>query len=313
MRRRTKWANGIPPDVSIIIVTYNSADVIGACLASIAAEAESVAVETLLVDNESADGTPELVRERFPWARLLTGHGNVGFARGNNLGFRKTRGRYLFMLNPDTEVRPGALRSLVAFADAHPQAGMIAPRVVNPDGTLQHSTFRFPDFRQAFYGFFEKLAPLDSPQNGRYQPEEYGHVREVDHILGAAVFLRREVYEQTGGMDENFRLFFEETDWCFQVKQRGWQLLYTPDATIMHVSAHTTSKDPERSAVLFARSRAYFYRKNYGWPRYLGLKAITAPGLAYWTLRSLNGLLRRRITGETFRRRLWSYWYILWA
>ncbi len=301
------------PDISIVIVSYNSANVIGACLASIHASRDALDVETIVVDNESSDGSAKLVGEQFPWAQLLVGHGNVGFARGNNLGFRHASGRYLFMLNPDTEVRPGALSALVAFANMHPKAGMIAPHVVNPDGTLQHSTFRFPDFRQAFYGFFEKMTPLDSPQNGRYLPEDYGRVRKVEHILGAAVFIRREVYEQTGGMDEEFGLFFEETDWCFRVRQLGWEVLYTPDATIMHVSAHTTSKNPERSSVLFARSRAYFYRKNYGWPGYLGLKVITIIGLAYWMLRTLFAWLRRGISNATFRRRLGSYWQILWT
>lgn len=301
------------PDISIIIVTYNSATVIGACLRSIAADGAGMAVETLVIDNDSTDDTLASIRAQYPWARIITGHGNVGFARGNNIGFRQARGRYLFMLNPDTELRRGALQALLTYADAHPNVGMVAPHMVYFDNSLQHNTFRFPDYAQAFYGFFEKLAPLDSPQNGRYLPADYSHQRQTEHILGAAVFVRREVFTQLGGMDEAFALYFEETDWCYRARQAGWQVHYIPTATVMHIGAHATSKNPERSAVLFARSRAYFYHKNYGWPSYMVLKAITVFGLAYWQARTLYGLLRRRISGATFGRRLRSYWHILRA
>lgn len=303
----------LPLDISIIIVTYNSANVIGNCLDSIATHSTGMHVETLVIDNDSTDGTPALVQQDYPWARLISGHGNVGFAQGNNIGFTQAQGRYLFMLNPDTEIHPGALQALLTYADAHLQVGMIAPHVVYPDGRLQHNTFHFPDYAQAFYGFFEKLVPLDSPQNGRYLPTEYNHERETEHILGAAVFIRREVYEQLGGMDEAYQLYFEETDWCYRIRRAGWQIRYTPTATIMHISAHTTSKNPERSSILFARSQAYFYRKNYGWIAYLILKKITVIGLTYWQARTLYGLLRRRISGEIFKRRLKSYWQILLA
>lgn len=301
------------PDISIIIVTYNSAEVIAPCLESIAANRDGLAVETLVVDNGSTDDTTGIVTTQFPWATLIVGHGNVGFAGGNNLGFAQALGRYLFMLNPDTEVRPGALAALLTYGEAHPTVGMIAPRVVYPDDRLQHNTFRFPDAAQAFYGYFEKLVPLDSPKNGRYLPADYAVERDAEHILGAAVFIRRKVYDTLGGMDEGFALYFEETDWCYRAKAAGWGIRYTPNATIMHIGAHSTSKNPERSSVLFARSRARFWRKHYGWHGWLLLKAISAVGLAWWQVRTLWGLLRRRIDLTTFRRRQWSYWHILWA
>jgi GT2 family glycosyltransferase len=309
----------MPPSLSIVIVTYNSADVIGNCLKSIpegwGAEPEDVLphVETIVVDNGSGDGTPDLVGRDFPWVRLLAGHGNLLFAGGNNYGFKHAGAPLIFMLNPDTMVHPLALRRLVEFANLHPEAGMVAPHVVNPDGTLQHNTFRFPDLRMAFYGFFERLAPLDSPQNGRYPPDDYTRVREVEHILGATLLFRRELYDQLPGMDEAFGIYFEETDWCYRARRAGWKLLYTPEATITHLGAHSTSRNPEKSSTRFYKSQSYFYRKNYGLPRYVALKCVTALGLAYWLARTLKGWLTGKIDREKLRMRLWSYGEILRA
>jgi hypothetical protein len=316
----------MPPALSIIIVTYNSAAVIRHCLSSIQPGWQSQTsevlrstsrvfdeVETIVVDNGSKDGTPDLIRAEFPWVKLLAEHGNLLFAGGNNYGFQQASAPLLLMLNPDTVIHLEALRQLVAFANAHPQAGMIAPHLVNPDGSLQHNTFRFPDLRQALYGFFERLAPIDSPQNGRYLPADYIREREVEHILGAALLFRRELYQQLPGLDEKFGIYFEETDWCYRARRAGWQLVYTPDATITHLGAHSTSQNPEKSSAQFYKSQAYFYRKNYGTLKYLALKSLTLFGLTYWLARSLYGRLRGRITSEKLKLRLWSYTEILKA
>ncbi len=313
----------MPPTLSIVIVTYNSAAVIRECLESIPRGWETLRVsetlrvcdevETIVVDNGSTDGTVDIVRREFPWARLFADHGNLLFAGGNNCGFKQATAPLIFMLNPDTVVHPGALKALVEFADAHPEAGMIAMRVVNPDSSLQHNTFHFPDLKQAFFGFFEMLAPLDSPQNGRYLPADYDNVREVEHILGATLLFRRELYEQLPGMDEKFGIYFEETDWCYRAKRAGWKLLYTPSATITHLGAHSTSKNPEKSSAQFYKSQSYFYRKNYGLLKYTALKCITVVGLLFWLARTLKGWLTGKIDAEKLRVRLWSYGEILKA
>lgn len=324
----------MPPALSIVIVTYNSATVIRDCLATIPggwsgqpgdqqpATNDQLPtlvlrppseVETIVVDNGSTDGTPEIIAREFPWVRLFAGHGNLLFAGGNNFGFRQATAPLIFMLNPDTVVHPGALARLAVFANQHPEAGMIAPRVVNPDGTLQHNTFRFPSLQTAFYGFFEMLTPVDSPQNGRYLPDDYRRVREVEHILGATLLFRRALYEQLPGMDEKFGIYFEETDWCYRARRAGWKLLYTPEATITHLGAHSTSKDPERFSAQFYRSQSYFYRKNYGLLPYAALKAITVVGLLFWLARTLKGRLTGKIDDAKLQRRLGSYWEILKA
>jgi N-acetylglucosaminyl-diphospho-decaprenol L-rhamnosyltransferase len=313
----------MPPTLSIVIVTYNSAAVIANCLASIplgsqTSSPQSVAetetqVETIVVDNGSTDGTPDLIRAKFPWVTLLADHGNLLFAGGNNYGFQHATAPFILMLNPDTIVHPGALHQLMVFALAHPQAGMVAPHIVNPNGTLQHNTFRFPDLTQAFYGFFERLVPINSIQNGRYPLEDYIKAREVEHILGAALLFRRELYQQLPGMDEKFGIYFEETDWCYRAHKAGWHLFYTPAATITHLGAHSTGQNPEKSSAQFYKSQAYFYRKNYGLFKYALLKLITFVGLSYWLARSLWGYLRGHLTNEKLRLRLWSYGEILKA
>jgi N-acetylglucosaminyl-diphospho-decaprenol L-rhamnosyltransferase len=309
----------MPPALSIVIVTYNSAAVIRDCLDSIPigwSVGQDVIlpyVETIVIDNGSTDGTPNLIRQHYPWVRLFADHGNLLFAGGNNYGFKLASAPLILMLNPDTVIHLSALKQLVDFANAHPKAGMIAPHLVNPDGTLQHNVFHFPNLQQAVYGFFEKLAPIDSPQNGRYLPSDYTRVHEVEHILGAALLFRRELYEQLPGMDEKFGIYFEETDWCYRARRAGWSLLYTPDATITHLGAHSTGKNPEKSSAQFYKSQSYFYRKNYGFVTYLALKLITLVGLSYWLARSLWARLRGRIDSEKLGLRLWSYGEILKA
>ena len=191
----------MPPALSIIIVTYNSAEVIEDCLRSIpqgwladcsdgvckpadTSNCDGSEVETIVVDNGSTDDTVKIVTEKFKWAKVLSGQGNLMFSGGNNYGFKHAAAPFMFMLNPDTIVQAGALKKLVEFAQAHPEAGMIAPHTINPDGSLQHNTFRFPDLKQAFFGFFEMLVPMDSPLNGRYLPEDYRLARTAEHILG---------------------------------------------------------------------------------------------------------------------------------
>jgi len=301
------------PDISVIIVTYNSAQVIIACIESIMNNSKEVGTEILIVDNGSTDNTCEILEQNYTDITIISGHGNVGFAAGNNMGLQAAQGRHFLILNPDTEISSGALGTLKDYADSHPKVGMIAPHVVNPDGTLQHSTFRFPDLLQAFYGFFEKLIPINSTRNGRYAPEEYCKERSVEHILGAAIFVQRQLWLQIGGMDDNYKLYFEETDWCYRAHKQNWDLHYLPSATIMHSGAHSTSSSPERNSVLFAQSQSRFYRTNLGIFSYIMLKIIALIGVEYWLSRSTLALLKGKVTPTEFRVRLQSYLDILLA
>jgi hypothetical protein len=296
--------------VDVVIVTYNSAQTIADCLAAL--DTNGLPGGVTVVDNASSDGTAALVAERFPGTKLIANPVNEGFARGANRGLRETRSEFALLLNPDAEVRPDAIRALLTFAERRPRAALIGPRLLNPDGSLQHSCFRFPNLRMVLTGFFG-LLPLDSPANGRYRLEEYAQPHQVEHLLGACLLIRRAAAEQVGLLDEGYYMYFEETDWCYRTHQAGWENWYCPDATVIHHGAHSTSREPERMSAEFHRSQARFYRKHYRPSLFLALKALSWAGVALWAARSTLAVLRGRISTEMFRRRLASYWSIVRA
>lgn len=299
------------PRLSIVTVTYNSADSILECLRAI--PDGGIDAEVIVVDNVSSDDTIALIRQHCPWVRLIESDYNSGFSGGSNLGIELARAPYILLLNPDTVIQPGALRVLVETADARPSAGMIGCRVEYPDGRLQHNCFRLPSLRMAFFGFFP-LVPMDHPLNGRHRVEEYDRPHPTEHLLGAVLLIRRAVIEQIGLMDaETFPMYFEETDWCHRALRAGWEVFYTPATTVMHHQAFSTSREPERMSVAFHRSQARYYRRYYGLGGYVVLKAIVAAGLLFWLARSTRGLLRRRIDRGLWWRRARSYWEILWC
>jgi hypothetical protein len=306
------------PELSIVIVTYNAQDVILDCLASLESTCSSlgddhVDAEVIVVDNASTDRTIALLRERPANVQLIETGYNAGYSGGNNAGIRASTAPLILLLNPDTVVHPGALRALVDFARDRPEAGLIGCRLLYPDGKLQHSCFHFPGLRTAFFGFFP-LVPLDSTCNGRYPTSSYEQSHPVERLLGAALLVRRQMIEGIGLLDERtFPMYFEETDWCYRAQQAGWQVYYTPEATVTHHEAFSTSRYPERMSAAFYRSQARFFRRHYGLWAYAALKAIVVPGLLFWWLRSTRSWLFRRVTGQTWKRRARSYWEILWA
>ncbi|MCC7104985.1 MAG: glycosyltransferase family 2 protein [Chloroflexi bacterium] len=299
-----------PPPVSVVVVTYNSETTIAACLRSVAAAGG--AAEIVVVDNASHDRSIAVSRDVSPGVRVIANSGNEGFARAANQGIRASGSPWVLLLNPDAELTPGALTALLEFAERHPRAGIVGPRVLNADGTLQHSCFKAPSFRMALYGFFP-VVPMDSVQNGRYSLADYGRPSAVEHLLGAWLLVRRAAAEAVGLLDERFWMYFEETDWCWRMRQVGWEVLYTPDAAVTHISAHSSSREPERMTVAFARSQARYYRKRFGLPGYLLLKAIVLPGVCWWLARTLRARIRGRVDDATLQRRLWSYWRVLLA
>jgi len=223
--------------VSIIIVTYNSARVIGACLESLAAECASGLAEAIVVDNASADDSVRVVRDRFPWATVIESGDNLGYSKGVNLGIQSARGRFLLILNPDTVVRRGTLRRLIDFVEKTPDAGIVGPKLVFHDGTVQLSCRRFYTFRVLIM----RRTPLgkivkNSKAVSDHLMLDFDHntTREVDWLLGAAMFVRREAVDNVGMMDERFFLYFEDVDWCYRMKQRGLKVYYLADAVIEH-------------------------------------------------------------------------------
>jgi N-acetylglucosaminyl-diphospho-decaprenol L-rhamnosyltransferase len=218
-------------DVAAVVVTYDALPWIERCLESVRG------VETVVVDHGSSDGTVAFVRERFPGVEVVEEE-NRGLAYGWNTGVARTSGRYVLLLNADAWLDEGALEALVGFADAHPRAAVVGPRLRNPDGTLQRSVRGFPTlWRLATeYLFLRKLAPRSSALNAFYAAGfDHDEVREAEFLMGAALLVRRAAVEEVGPADDAFFLFSEETDWCYRFVRAGWQVLFFPGAGATHV------------------------------------------------------------------------------
>ncbi len=193
--------------------------------------------ETVVVDHGSTDGTVELVRERFPEVEVVE-QGNRGMGAGNNRGIRETDAPLLCLLNSDAWFLGDGLERLAAFAEAHPRAAVVGPRLQNPDGTLQRSVRGFPTLwgLATEYLFLRKLAPGSTLLNPLYAGGfAHDRVREADYLYAACLLVRREAVDEVGGFDEAFFMFSEETDWCRRFRDAGWQVLFTPDAEVVHV------------------------------------------------------------------------------
>jgi GT2 family glycosyltransferase len=221
----------VAADVSVVVVTYNSEAWIERCLASVAGQ------NVVVVDNGSTDETLALVRARFPGVRMLEQE-NRGMGAGNNAGMRAVDSRYFLLLNSDAWVVGDAIAQLVAFADANPDAAVVGPRLMNPDGSLQRSVRAFPTlWRLATeYLFLRKLAP-DSDALNSFYAGDFAHdeVRDADWLFGACLLVRSAAVDQVGLFDESFFMFSEETDWCFRFRQAGWRVVFFPGAEVVHV------------------------------------------------------------------------------
>jgi N-acetylglucosaminyl-diphospho-decaprenol L-rhamnosyltransferase len=201
--------------------------------------------ETIVVDHGSTDGTVELVRERFPEAHLIQQE-NKGLGGGSNAGMRVASGDYFLLLNSDAWAVDDAVERLATFADAHPEAAVVGPRLLNPDGSLQPSVRGFPSvWRLATeYFFLRKLAPRSRALNAFYGAGfDHDEVREAEFLMGACLLVRREAVDSVGLFDEDFFMFSEETDWCYRFWQAGWKVLFTPAAEFVHVGGATTRQN----------------------------------------------------------------------
>jgi GT2 family glycosyltransferase len=282
--------------LSVIIVNWNGGQVVIDCLESLH-EVMDESFEVFVVDNASSDHSVEEIRQKYPWVVLICNHSNLGFSVANNQGAAQARGRFLLLLNPDTQVLPGALQAVVDFADAHPDIGCIGPRLLHADGSLQRSCWKnYPGIRMAFSDAFYlwKLPFLPMAREVEYPLTQLEQPLDVDHILGACMLIRKETWEQVGGLDENFFLFLEETDWCYRAKSKGWRIVYYPYAEIIHLGEHSVNQNPERNLPQFYKSYCLFVRKRAESARMkmLFLKAIIAIAavvrILLWKWRALS-------------------------
>jgi N-acetylglucosaminyl-diphospho-decaprenol L-rhamnosyltransferase len=301
-------------DLGIVIVSWNVRDLLAACLESVVDRPQSrdgrpptldslpglagglrLQTEIVVVDNQSHDGSAEMVRTRFPQVRLVVSERNLGFAGGNNLGMRywglaasmpETHyPRYVLLLNPDTVVHGDALATLARFMEATPRAGMCGARLVYGDGSFQHSAFGFPGLWQIVLdrpGVHGRLS--DSRLNGRYSRALYaaGRPFEIGHPLGAAFMARSDAIRQAGLMDDRFHMYCEEIDWAWRIHRAGWKAYCVPQAEIIHYGGQSTRQAGPEMIVALWTSRLQLYRKHQ----------------AGWKLTAARWLVRRKMLDE---------------
>ena len=280
-------------DVSIVIVSWNTRDILRRCLRSICRHAKGIRFEVIVVDNASADGSSRMVREEFPSVILVENEKNRGFAAGNNQGMALARGRYLLLLNSDTTVLDNALVTLVSFADAHARAAVVGCRVLNPDRTLQPTCFMFPSVLNMVLSssYLYKVFPR-SRFFGRERMTWWARddQREVDVVTGCIMLVRSEAIAEVGVLDERFFMYGEETDWCYRLKQAGWKVMFTPAAEIIHMGGQS-SKQREPEMILQRRGSVLEFLRKHNSRFEYGVASLLAflffsVRIPFWMLRS---------------------------
>jgi len=298
------------PDLSVVILNWNTCKLLEKCLRSLELPQPGLKYEVVVVDNASEDNSREMVKRLFPRVRLLVNKCNVGFGEGNNAALPHTTGRYVLFLNSDTEVTEGALAAMVRFADSQPDIGILGPKLLNGDGSLQYSCRRYPNLGTGFF----RNTPLGRlfPHNRfttdyLYQDWDHNTPRDVDWVSGAALMIRRTLLDQIGGFDTTFFMYCEDVDLCWRanhapLEEEGcptWRVTYFPDAIIYHLIGKSTDIVPTRMTYEFHRSQYIFYKKHYAASTPLLLRPLIPVGIG---LRAVGQMARYRI--NYWRRRL---------
>lgn len=283
-------------DLSISIVSYNTKDLLNACLNSVYENSGGINFEVIVVDNNSGDGSAEMVEKEFPQVKSIRNRENVGFARANNQAIRQSKGRYILLLNSDTVVISDALSKMINFMDSHPQAGVVGGKMVRSDLTAQPSIRTYLDLKALFISFFslKNLVPskyrrfvvrLLGPFLGKtvrsyldcYRNEKNPTL--VDDVPGACFCVRQKVVEEVGLLDENFFMYYEDTDWSIRIKKKGWKLYILPEALIIHYARQSANKVFNRTFAARCKSSYYYFRKHRDKKSILLLKIIIISAL----------------------------------
>jgi len=258
--------------LAVIIVSWNVAAHLDRCLTSLkhALTTDEVEAVVWVIDNGSVDDTVEMIRERHPWVELHAQETNLGYVRANNLGLTALldRAEAIWLLNPDTLISEGAIRTLLAFLGTHPGAGLLGPKLLNADGSLQECAFRFPGLTQTLFSLGKMPDRLYyTALNGRYAPalfeQQDGFV--IDHPLGAAMLARADAVRDVGLLDDGFFMYCEEIDWAWRMRKAGWQTWLVPSSEVTHIGGASSQQARPATTAYLWESRIRLYRKHRGW------------------------------------------------
>lgn len=252
-------------DLSIIIVSYNTRDLLRNCLQSIYANASEGDFEVLVIDNASTDGSANMVKEEFPQVELICNEKNLGFARANNLGIRQAKGDYILLLNSDTEVSPRALDGMVEFLNSYPEVGVVGCQLVDSAGKVEESCGFFPTPKAILLTKLRR-SKLLGPwfKNSRASILNPEGIQEVDWVTGACLMTRRRVVDEAGPLDEQMFMYFEDNDWCYRIKKAGWKVYFIPETQIIHKRGGSLKQVPDRMIYEYRRSQLHLYKKHLG-------------------------------------------------
>ena len=261
--------------VSVVIVSYNTREILRNCLEALFENSKGVNMEVFVVDNNSADDSSAMVQLDFPSIRLIANNRNLGFAAANNQAFALATGRYIILLNPDAYIRPASIEHCIAFMELNPQCGLAGGKIISPEGRLEPSARRFPSALSKLLtlsglsGKFPRSPILNRHEFGGFA---HDHPLEVDWVPGTFTIVRKEMLDTIGAFDERFYIYYEETDLCLRAKKAGWKVFFIPDAEVMHIggACSKTRKDQtfdnKAAQVLTFRMRSewLYYLKNKG-------------------------------------------------
>jgi N-acetylglucosaminyl-diphospho-decaprenol L-rhamnosyltransferase len=278
-------------DVSVIVVSWNTRDLMMDCLASLPAALGTLQADVWVVDNASSDDTVAAIREHYPAVQLIANERNVGFAAGANRGIGASTGRYVLLLNSDTLPQPGSIEQMVQFSDGRPQAAVVGPMLVHPDGSFQGSFADFPSLWNEFLsisGLGRRLFFRDYPG---YGPSHARVARRVDYVPGAAMLVGRAAFERVGLLDEGYFMYSDDTDFCLRIARAGGEVWFTPDARVVHHQGQSTHQVSFAMLQAVHRSKVRFFRKHHGRLRAAALQAICLIVLrARWVIAWLQAL-----------------------
>lgn len=248
--------------VSVIIVTYNSEATINDCLGSVISS--SLESEVVVVDNNSTENTIEVIN-KFPSVKLIQNKENLGFGSGNNLGVKNTDSEYIFFLNPDTKVETGAVEKLGEYLDNNADVAAVGPKLLNSDGSIQKELANFPTLLSQLL-ILLRLHRFPLISNLAYPNFNYDKTQEAEHLMGAALMVRRSVFEEIGGFDEKFFLWFEETDLLKRIKEAGYKIVYYPEAVVTHLVGQSTKQlNFLKRQTIWNKSLLYYFSKHKTW------------------------------------------------
>ena len=297
-------------DLSVIIVNWNTKDLLYQCLCSFYTRVRKIEMEVFVVDNGSSDGSGGAIREKFPEVILIENKMNLGFAKANNQVLSLSKGRYLLLLNPDTQVKEGSIERLFSFMDNHLEAGIVGAQLLNADGSKQNSIANFPSLASELLNksLLRRLFPRKFPGKERHYVEPI----EVDSVIGACMMVRRKAMEQVGLLDEDYFLFLEETDWCYRMKKAGWKIYHIPQAEVLHFQGKSAEAEKGKARIEYYRSRYHYFRKNRGSFQssvlFIGLIIKLSVELVFATIACVFTLFMVK----KWRTKLSTYLYLMW-